>query len=60
MAQLTKNQSRGTCQSGASLPKMLENSPGFAPTVLSGLTLPRQLKPQYEAMLSAILNSADQ
>src|SRR5690606_18012166 len=46
---------------GASLPKMLENSPGFAPTVLGGLNLAQDSSSlqKYEGMLQAALNSVD-
>jgi hypothetical protein len=46
---------------GASLPKMLENSPAFAPTVLSGLNLAQDSSSlqKYEGMLQAVLNSVD-
>ncbi|MCA6061532.1 hypothetical protein HUF18_17265 [Thalassolituus sp. ST750PaO-4] len=46
---------------GASLPKMLENSPAFAPTVLSGLNLAQDSSSlqKYEGMLQAALNSVD-
>lgn len=46
---------------GASLPKMLENSPGFAPTVLGGLNLAQDSSSlqKYEAIAQAALNSVD-
>ncbi|MFC3678828.1 hypothetical protein [Bacterioplanoides pacificum] len=46
---------------GASLPKMLENSPAFAPTVLPGLNLAQDSSSlqKYEGMLQAALNSVD-
>lgn len=58
---LPKIQAAVLANPGASLPKMLENSPGFAPTVLGGLDLAQDSSnlQKYEAMLSAILNSVD-
>jgi len=46
---------------GASLPKMLENSPGFAPTILGGLDLAQDSSDlqKYEAILQAALDSVD-
>ena len=46
---------------GASLPKMLENSPSFATNILGGLNLAQDANSlqKYESMLQATLNSAD-
>ncbi|MBL4797265.1 MAG: hypothetical protein JKY50_07615 [Oleispira sp.] len=46
---------------GASLPKLLENSPAFAPTILGGLQLAQDSNSlqKFESMLQAALNSVD-
>jgi pimeloyl-ACP methyl ester carboxylesterase len=46
---------------GASLPKMLENSPAFATTILGGLQLAQDAEnlQKYESILQAALNSVD-
>ena len=46
---------------GASLPKMLENSPGFSTKILGGLNLAQDASSlqKYESMLQATLNSID-
>ena len=46
---------------GASLPKMLENSPSFATNILGGLNLAQDANSlqKYQSMLQAALNSAD-
>lgn len=46
---------------GASLPKMLENSPSFATNILGGLQMTQDANglQKYESMLQAALNSAD-
>lgn len=58
---LPKIQAAVLANPGASLPKMLENSPGFAPTILGGLGLAQDSSDlqKYEAVLQAALDSVD-
>ena len=58
---LPKIQAAVLASPGASLPKMLENSPAIAPRILGGLGLAQDSVSlqKYESMLQAALNSVD-